>query len=393
MKKIQLLLIFMTVISIGICGCGNSNKAETKQSQENITYEQSSNNVEDEVVYSTYEMNDSITDEFFEWTFEKIWNSYDLLPSNTQERYRYFKGEEGKKYFYLQGGLKNVGTQEINLRNAIEAKCIFDDTYEYSCYIYLDEGDSVDQLGKLTPFETANFYMACQVPDELLEKYETVTFRWNYTNIVSEKEQNHYYEISTAENRASVGAYELYLALGGDPASYEENVKKNENAAETKDTNVTQEEKTYLLACEAMNNQYYGYALRLFNEIADYKDSQEYIDSLHDTVDPYNGNYTVQAFAGGTYNLKIKDGVVRTQFDNVSGALEYYFELYGITYDDGTVKMAMGSASDYDSDGIIDSVPDPTYDGENYIISKMDNGFMIMASEENDYTYWNGSTI
>lgn len=163
---------------------------------------------------------------------------------------------------------------------------------------------------------------------------------------------------------------------------------------DTEKSEPSKEEETYLLAQEAMNNNQYGYALRLFNGISDYKDSADCIASLHTIVDSYNGEYTVEMFAGGTYNMVINDGIVTTQINDVDGALLYYFELFGFTYDDGTIGMAMGNASDYDSDGIIDTTPSISYEGdERYSIKSMDNGgLMIMALEGNGYTYWNGST-
>lgn len=399
MKRI-LAMALMAIMVMSLGGCGNSsNNAASGTNSENTVSESVS---EEGISYSVYEMEDTITDEYLEWSFEKIWNSFDLLPSDTSKFYTYYEGTEGMRYFYLQGNLKNVGTREVEI-NGIKVKCIFDDKYEYTGTMYTDDGNGLDVYETVAPFESKIFYMACQVPDELLETYETVTFQWGYEDLLDENEMKYHYQVSTVENRDEIAAFELWGALGGDPAEYEASVK--EPAEESKEGSDTDEFKEELL--EAADNSRFVRFIKLCDsdeKAFEYDSSvRELYDTVKELVQVYDGHYEVDMFAGGSYTIDLKDGIGILEFN--SGA-KYYVELLGWNFNGQSEEVQSAFKFTPVSDESVTA--EEWFDLENslwyytdnmdvYTVNLDNNGgkisVMIMACEGNSFTSYNGSGI
>ena len=397
-KMISYVLTGITVLSL--CACG-SDVASTETNQESTT-NQEEVATETGIHYEEYEMGDTITDEYLEWSFEKVWNTFDFYPSNPEEASGYYEGTENMRFFYLKGKVKSLGAKEGKLSGRVQAKIIFDDKYEYSADIYPEVDNDLRMHCAIVPFETQIFYMCAKVPDELLKMYETVTFQWSYGDIsdatlASEEDMKYHYQLSAKENRDEVAAFDLYVKLGGDPAEYVPVAEESE-AVEVQ-TDTTDLLKDELL--EAANASRY---VRLIKICDENKEVFEYGDSVKGAYDAaknllqiYDGFYKVDLFGGGSYTIELKDGIGTLTYDH--GA-KYYVELMGWNFNgesdeniqvfhftpvtDESVSAEEWFVTDNSGWFYTDSM-------DVYSVNLDGSSVMLIACEGNDYQSFNGA--
>lgn len=228
MKKI-IIICLVSILSIGILGCSNSNNKETSDLESDIANEISNSNAEEEIMNNVSDskeetnettnnvsdsreetgedtlhfvdinLNETINTEFMEVTFTKIYTSFDLLPSDTSGVYSYHKGEEGSQYFILDGTIKNTGTFAQGFTNSV-AKFIFDDKYIYNAEVYHElDNTSLYTTFSIDPFESTRIVIAQSIPDELLNQYSTVTIQWGLNDNFGYTDDNKYSSVRNLE--------------------------------------------------------------------------------------------------------------------------------------------------------------------------------------------------
>lgn len=97
-----------------------------------------------------------------------------ILPSNTSEGYFYYDDIEGEKYFVIHGTVKNIGTENIEIRWISEAEVVLNDTYKFPATMELESIDGTDFNGSAKPLQTLNLIVYASVSDEAYEIYESV---------------------------------------------------------------------------------------------------------------------------------------------------------------------------------------------------------------------------
>lgn len=391
MKVKMKVLSIVLLLVITLCGCGknagDSGEEEKKK--------------KDGIEYTIHTMESVIADEFLEWSFDGFWNSYDLLPSNTQESHSYFEGEEGMRYFYLEGQVKNISSKDANFYDVV-IKIIFDEKYEYSGVLCFDEGYDIEQFPELVPMQSSRFYMQAKVPKEMVDSYKTVSFRWSYDDLESEHEMSeekmkYHYQIDAKENRADVGAYELYISLGGDASDYNKYEKNTTEESEE----ISPKEQLKKELQEAADNNRYVWFVKTYEENKDKLGADDTFESLYNDIKSrlkkYDGNYNITMFAGGTYSIEMKDGIGVLEF---SHGAKYYVEILGWNFNGKTKEVidvftfALSTDSKTPEEWFVtDNILWYYSDDMDVYSVNIDNkdSVMIMACEGNSYQSYNGS--
>ena len=345
MKRV-LFVILATVFSLFIYACGDkvstdnsvdgeSERIEDEESTENTESIQSTEDIKDDnsIEYIEYEIGDIISDEYMEYTLNKIWASFDLLPSDTSERFSYRQGEEGKKFFYLDGKLKNVYTEEEFFGDANSIiNFVFDNKFIYKGNFCVEKSDRKDIYfsENIVPFEERRVLLYVLVPNEILDSYQTVSIQWSfddfstYDYMKEENELKYHYQINAKQNRSEIEAYELYKGLGGKKNPYEYYTEGPEENSSLSGTSYPKD--IYNKALEEGNKGHFVYANLLFSEILDFEDVQECYDKTSELLGKYNVHYEIDLFAGGSYTMDLENGMGILTFNH--GA-KYIVEMMG----------------------------------------------------------------
>ncbi|MDO4477802.1 MAG: hypothetical protein Q4B73_02015 [Lachnospiraceae bacterium] len=395
-------LTAFTMASISGCGATTKQDANSVETESEVTNE-IENDIEGEgsQIIETYELGNTISNEFMEFTPEKIWMSYDLLPSNTSGSYYYIEGEENKKWFYLAGTFKNTGKNEYALLNGWNSyiEFVFDENYAFTADgIYFESTDSTEVVNglsqQISPFESFRIYLAALVPDELLDQFETVSIHWgmleNFPSDISSdvygiEDCDYIYQIEANENRDEVAAYDFAIALGNDPETAA-TIASGEYETSGVDTT---EEGIYARAIEAEEKMFYGRAIRLFQKIENYKDSDEHINNIKEMVSGWNGTYNAESFEGAKYVLTLNDGIGTVNFEN-SNSTPFDVDMYGRIFE-GETEVTLGFVITFDAENMDSEYLAATQDEyEKYDKYLFMGDSLVVADENNEYKYWNG---
>jgi hypothetical protein len=399
-KVISLILAVAMLFTLFACG-GKESESSTETSGAGTTSEQytggagnSTDEQNNESVVSV-QLGTAFTATDSANEVEILWNSIDFaqevhsLVENTSNYARYIADIEGETFVIAKITLKNLGGDAISdsifsnyyysdyyQKNYYhEIVVTFSDKYNYEMAQLDTESTVMSAYWTLEPLKTQEVYFYASIPDELVTEPFYIKF--------------------------SVGDSETIYQYSDDNIAA---VKEDEDAIETAEPEeepLSQEEETYQKATKAEECNYYASAWRLFSQIPDYEDSADHIANLESILTPYDGDYTINMFAGGSYNMSIQNGSVKALMNNVDGAQPLYYDLIGYEYTDGTIAIAMASTSDYNGSG--EAKPEESYykdisdlysNSEVYIINVTDDGkFLIVASDKNSYKYMNGSNI
>lgn len=416
MKRV-LFVILATVFSLFIYACGDKDSTDNRVVAENVRIEdeestesiQSTEDMQDDngIEYIEYEIGDIISNEYMEYTLNKIWASFDLLPSDTSEGFSYGKGEEGKKFFYLDGKLKNVYTEEETFGDNCIINIVFDNKYTYKGKFCVESSDrKAIELngGNIIPFEERRVLLYTLVPSEVLDIYQTVSIQWSFDDfspylcMKEENELKNHYQINAKQNRSEIEAYELYKGLGGNKNPYEYYTDGPEENSSLSGTSYPKD--IYNKALEEGNKGHFVYANLLFSEILDFEDVQECYDITSELLGTYNGHYEINLFAGGSYTMDLENGMGILTFNH--GA-KYIVEMIGF-YDGVSELPKMSLRFTPMREGITDlsewfnknnSAWHYSDSMDMYQIMLSNDGTkltaMIIACDGNNYTSFNGS--
>ncbi len=141
--------------------------------------------------FNSAELNKPVTLSFMKTTFTKLFQTFDLKPSDTSDYYSYYKGEEGNHYVVFEGRVKNTGSFTYRPGNSL-AKFIFDDRYYYNAWIYVEEDNYLGSYENVVPFDETRIVITALIPDELLSKYNTLTVQWGFTDNFGTYSSDHY---------------------------------------------------------------------------------------------------------------------------------------------------------------------------------------------------------
>lgn len=201
-KRIVLSLLVILILS----GCGKAvtekqskeienvemqDGNETKKEEKN-TSDKSTNKVvntpsestskaakENDLQFETVNYGDTISTDFVEMTIESIQNAEALYPTDTSGVYSYMSDQDGEKYFYLKGSLKNIGGNAYSSENIVAEIC-FDDKYNYRAYLKADDGGNDFYGDYVKPFGSIIYYIYASIPDELLDSYSECTIKFGF---------------------------------------------------------------------------------------------------------------------------------------------------------------------------------------------------------------------
>lgn len=190
----------MSVLAVLLMSCGTSTEAadpaansqeqapqETSETVNNVTEE----NVKEETAksakdsdYIEFNLNETVTNDFMEFTFFEASTTDMITPSDTSGAYSYYETEDSKKFFYIEGEIKNVAADIIPPGNSV-CQFIFDDKYTYNAQINIEQNNFLSSYYGLDPFDKCRLVIFSEIPNELLDTYKTVTVKWGMTDSFS----------------------------------------------------------------------------------------------------------------------------------------------------------------------------------------------------------------
>lgn len=185
MKRVLILLLTLTTIGLTACGTAK----EENSSKENTVRIESSTSDEDsnEFIGTNVNLGETVTvDDLVQFTFNSVTWKDELVPSN-ENYYSYYSKEDGKVYFIVNGVMKNLSGQTINVNYNSMSGVLFNDKYRYGIAFYdeMDNGKTFG-TGDITPLEEVNFHMAIQVPNDIKDSFNNAFIQWGFTNLLSE---------------------------------------------------------------------------------------------------------------------------------------------------------------------------------------------------------------
>lgn len=138
---------------------------------------------EKEIQVITMEINKKETiEDIIEFTpIEGNWAAF-VMPSNSEKIYD--AAGEGEVPYIFMATLKNIGSKEISLSKAINAKFIFNDQYEFNATIRVESanGDSFEFW--LKPLQERKCYIYASIPDEIYESFEQCKVNMTFTEAI-----------------------------------------------------------------------------------------------------------------------------------------------------------------------------------------------------------------
>lgn len=107
---------------------------------------------------------------------------YDLLPPDTSSVYSYREGTEGKTFLVIRGQFESTYTEMFRLDDYSKVSFTINDKYEFDGYVFTSglNGNRIETLSYIDPFETVNVYLVAQVPDKLLAECKTIECIWSF---------------------------------------------------------------------------------------------------------------------------------------------------------------------------------------------------------------------
>lgn len=133
------------------------------------------------VSFQNVNLGTQITLDFLEMTFDTVSYAQELKPTDTSRVYSYIADKENEQYFYLSGSIKNIGGAGYSVKNIV-SEIVFDNKYTYNAHLAADNGGNDFYGDYVEPFGGVKYYIYASVPDELLNQYSTVTFRFGFKN-------------------------------------------------------------------------------------------------------------------------------------------------------------------------------------------------------------------
>ena len=156
----------------------NENKMDTTVSDGPDT---SNETQEPETTITEVNFTEQITTDFVEIVIDGASYGDEIKPDNPQRVYSYMSDQDGEKYVYLYGTIKNVSGETFEFADNMFAELVFDDKYIYSGSITADEGGDFSYIyASLKPLKSEKFYIIASIPDELEEQYTKVVVKFGF---------------------------------------------------------------------------------------------------------------------------------------------------------------------------------------------------------------------
>lgn len=108
----------------------------------------------------------------------------EIRPSNTSGYYNYYSDNDGEKFFYLLGTVKNNKGKNIDIDYGLKVRFVFNDKYTYTATIVGEEKDGTGFWNfetTVNPLEKKTFLIYRSVPDEVKNIFDhcVVTIGYN----------------------------------------------------------------------------------------------------------------------------------------------------------------------------------------------------------------------
>lgn len=195
-KMFSLVLVILMCASLCACGLFGGNNQGSNSSDsvaagaavpgDSIGNVVSQNNYNttapvENVSFQNVNLGTQITLDFLEMTFDTVSYAQELKPTDTSSVYSYYADKENEQYFYLSGSIKNIGGAGYSVDNIV-SEIVIDNKYTYNAHLIADNGGNDFYGDYVKPFGGVKYYIYASVPDELLNQYSTVTFRFGFKN-------------------------------------------------------------------------------------------------------------------------------------------------------------------------------------------------------------------
>ena len=191
----------MTVMAFSLMSCGSagqtSDEAVDKQEEvpeetaetvntvtEETSKEETSSTNKKENTYAEFNLNETVSNDFMEFTIFEASTTDMITPSDTSSAYTYYETEDTKKFFYIDGEIKNISADIIPPGNSL-CQFIFDDKYTYNAQIVIEQDNYLSSYYGLDPFDKCRLVIFSEIPNELLDTYQTVKIKWGMTEAFS----------------------------------------------------------------------------------------------------------------------------------------------------------------------------------------------------------------
>ena len=151
------------------------------------------NSDENEMVRKILELNENVViGDLMEITLTNSEWVESITPSNTSGAYSYYEDIEGEKYFVVHGTLKNIASEDIDIKWMSKSEMILNETYKFSANMELESNDGSDFYGSVKPLQTLNLIVYSSISDEAYEIFESINVNMN---ILSDSEDiNSFYD-------------------------------------------------------------------------------------------------------------------------------------------------------------------------------------------------------
>lgn len=142
------------------------------------------NNSKEDKEFAQVKMGQKITiEDYLQYTFVKSKFSKKIEPSNPDSYYSYYEAKgTGNILLSVQTDIKNLTSTEFNGKNIPKATIIYDNKYEYSCNIIVEEDDGSDLEGydwymNIQPLKSKKFYYYVEIPKEFEKDEKSLALR------------------------------------------------------------------------------------------------------------------------------------------------------------------------------------------------------------------------
>ncbi len=191
-RLLTLLLAAAMVLALAACGGSSEGAPDTPETSAPTQEPSAEPEPSEAPAATTFAVGDTIALDFVELKFDTFAIEPDIQQSVTSGMVTYVTGpqpQEGKKFAYLRGTIKNLATEALPVHDFFLGE--FDvNGYRFEvsageCDILDGEGQTVFQAEPLT---TYSFTMYAAIPDELADAPETVNFRFGFYDLFDNEE-------------------------------------------------------------------------------------------------------------------------------------------------------------------------------------------------------------
>lgn len=193
MRKTRSIVIGLLLTTSLLVACGNSPNTNSKMQIEDVTTPTTAERNEESGKmlvkdaedadnpgkektgksnkdYQSVLLGDGFSLGFADLYLDRVSIDAEAYPKDTSGVFMYLPATEGKKYFQVIGALKNTYTSMYEIKNTV-VQFIFDDKYEYSGFLKADSGLFEAYDYQVDPFETVDFHLIGEIPDELINSF------------------------------------------------------------------------------------------------------------------------------------------------------------------------------------------------------------------------------